>query len=495
MKMNRWALLVLVVLMLFCHVNAQAKSGDVVIKANTLYWGQYKAHKELIAVAPPASALTSGFLPQELPFNGVTGVLIRFQRPGDPFFNQDGGIEAGRIESLRPLLSARMRFDMLPILVLFDPAADCRLASADAYAYAVENVMRAVSSDYWFLPCVTDQADAPGWTAASPAMEPMALVQQAASVIRATSQTQLIAGGAASHAVNLELFRQGGVNVIMRRVETYSHDALDGLDAMPVIDVIAPEAMPEEQGVKGAVRAVYTKPCYGFVMDFCNKPDGLDLYDSTIALLGTTVAQDQIERTGARPIDPADTASLEPGEKEEGFVSLFNGYDLAGWVPLTEPDDFVVKDGVVTLEKRTGGWLRSWESYQDFSLRAEYNIADKGNSGIYLRSPLAGRQSRLGFEFQIMGEPTDAPPTPSSTGSLYEINPPASNQIKPGEWNQVEIACVGGEIRVRWNSVDVHNLNYDDHEALRGRPRRGYIGLQDHHNPVQFRKLRIKRIK
>ena len=50
------------------------------------------------------------------------------------------------------------------------------------------------------------------------------------------------------------------------------------------------------------------------------------------------------------------------------------------------------------------------------------------------------------------------------------------------------------KLQVRLNGQLVQDLNVEEHESLRYRPRLGYIGLQDRGKPVHFRNIRIKRL-
>jgi len=194
------------------------------------------------------------------------------------------------------------------------------------------------------------------------------------------------------------------------------------------------------------------------------------------------------------------SAPATPRRAERGFRSLCNGRDLTGWV-LVGQGEWNARDGEIVCAGKGGGWLRTARVYQNFVLRLEYNIAPRGNSGIFVRAPEQGRSSQLGFEVQILDD-AGKPPNNRSTGSLYEVAAPSKNRSRPaGEWNQVEILCHGTRVAVTLNGekiVDIQTddpaLNArldDDHKANR-RHTRGYIGLQDHGAPIRFRNIRLR---
>src|SRR5437016_3707859 len=57
---------------------------------------------------------------------------------------------------------------------------------------------------------------------------------------------------------------------------------------------------------------------------------------------------------------------VRAADKDDGFVSLFNGKDLAGWVVKGKAAGWQVKDGVLRSEGAKGGdWLRSEKEYGD----------------------------------------------------------------------------------------------------------------------------------
>lgn len=190
----------------------------------------------------------------------------------------------------------------------------------------------------------------------------------------------------------------------------------------------------------------------------------------------------------------------EHGLAEDGFIRMFNGIDFSGWHAA---EHWVVQDGVIhcTGERGGPGWLRSKLMYEDFILRLEYKISPKGNSGVFLRAPLVGRQSQIGMEIQIRDDHGRNPST-GGAGALYKIMAPARNMSKPaGEWNELEVTCRGKRVVTVMNDVQLYDVDLDDEELnakleedfkASGRRRFGYIGLQNHGKPVWFRNVRIK---
>ena len=193
-----------------------------------------------------------------------------------------------------------------------------------------------------------------------------------------------------------------------------------------------------------------------------------------------------------------DTPKLSDAEKEAGFQLLFNGKDLTGWREVQgKPGTFSVKEGLLVglRQENSAYWLSTAEEYGDFELRLQYKIPAHGNSGIFIRAPHTGRTSREGMEIQIYDEGELAAPHKGSTGSIYQVVAPKKfAHGPPGQWNDLGILCDGDRIQVTINGELVNDASMADHEPLKSRPRRGYIGLSSHTDAVEFRNIRLRKL-
>jgi len=202
-------------------------------------------------------------------------------------------------------------------------------------------------------------------------------------------------------------------------------------------------------------------------------------------------------------------------EKAEGFVPLFNGRDLTGWLPKSAKV-WKIEGGVLSCTGEKGKWVWTEQQYENFTLRLEYKISPKGNSGVFIRCPLKGRWSRTGMEIQILDD-HGKPPSRKSSSAVYDVRAPDKNMSKPaGKWNRTEITCKGRQLKVVINGETVHDICLDDPELnpteipekykgknpndipgyiqapLAKRAQKGHISLQNHSSPVWFRNIRIK---
>jgi Domain of Unknown Function (DUF1080) len=195
-------------------------------------------------------------------------------------------------------------------------------------------------------------------------------------------------------------------------------------------------------------------------------------------------------------------ASLS-AQTKDGFVPLFNGRDLDGWeVRESKPGDkdkWSVKDNLLTA-KPGGGWIGTKQMYGDFILKVEWRINAGGNSGVFLRVPDVKSKespSALGLEIQILDD--DAPQHKGKLkpyqycGGLYHFQGVSKKMSKGVEqWNAYEITCKGEHISVVFNGEKVIDADATKDAVLAKRPRRGFIGLQNHGTGVEFRNVMIK---
>jgi hypothetical protein len=181
---------------------------------------------------------------------------------------------------------------------------------------------------------------------------------------------------------------------------------------------------------------------------------------------------------------------------DEGFRPLFNGKNTEGW-HLRKTDghnSWTVEDGVLKNTVKPGEHgtdLVTDAKFWNFTVKYEYMVPDKSNSGFYLR----GRH-----ELQILGDFAKGTNTISGNGSIYNFKAPDQFVSKPGdEWQTVEATIIGNKITVVQNGVKIHD-NVECTKATGSEidgnvDKPGPIFLQGDHGTVSFRNIRIKELK
>ena len=127
--------------------------------------------------------------------------------------------------------------------------------------------------------------------------------------------------------------------------------------------------------------------------------------------------------------------SLLAGDLEPGFVSLFNGRDLAGWRTIRQRNQgWLVRDGLLICPEGEGAKLLTEKEYSDFILRFEFKLRPGGNNGVGVRTPIDGHASIDGMEIQILDNtaPKYAGIKPyQAHGSVYGLIPARRGALPP----------------------------------------------------------------
>lgn len=189
-------------------------------------------------------------------------------------------------------------------------------------------------------------------------------------------------------------------------------------------------------------------------------------------------------------------------EADDGFVSLFNGRDLTGWIGDTK--GYIVEEGSIVC--KPGGNLYTDREYGDFVLRFEFKLTAGANNGLGIRTPPKGDAAYVGMELQILDDTAEKYSKLQPWqyhGSIYGLVAAKPGFLKPlGEWNVQEVTAQGTKIKVVLNGTiivdaDLAELKDDGtHHPLNNHPGRlnnkGHIGFLGHGSVVEFRNLRIK---
>ncbi len=183
---------------------------------------------------------------------------------------------------------------------------------------------------------------------------------------------------------------------------------------------------------------------------------------------------------------------------------LFNGKDLTGWIEVGSKGSWSVSDGALKCSGRKDdyAWLSTQRCYGDFELTLEWKVGPEGNTGVFCRAPdRLGRTSMKGFEVQARDDGKDKDLTDVS-GAVFSRISAAERYSKPvGEWNAMKIVCRGRHLCVELNGHVTVDAEIDHVPAkpndppMSAVPNEGYIGLQNHGSPAEFRNVHIREIR
>jgi len=199
------------------------------------------------------------------------------------------------------------------------------------------------------------------------------------------------------------------------------------------------------------------------------------------------------------------------GPDPAGFVSLFNGRDLAGWVNVnTAADTWSVREGLLVCSGKPLGVMRSEKQYENFVLHVEWmHMEAGGNSGVFLWSDARPRESRLpdGLEVQMLEldwvklneRDGKTPPIAYVHGELFGVggvkiapdNPRGERSMSienrckgRGEWNTYDVVAVEGVVKLSVNGKFVNGVS-------RSTRKKGYLCLESEGAEIRFRNIRI----
>jgi len=190
-------------------------------------------------------------------------------------------------------------------------------------------------------------------------------------------------------------------------------------------------------------------------------------------------------------------------ELEPGFVSLFNGQDLSGWIGST--GGYAVENGILYCIPSKGGKLLTAKEYDNFILRFEFLLQENSNNGLGIRCPIEGDAAYNGMELQILDDSGSKYTTLHPYqyhGSIYGVVPCKRGFLKKvGQWNMQEVRAIGSKITVILNGeviVDADIAGITDtidgkkHPGLHNA--KGHIGWLGHGARVDWRNIRIKEV-
>ena len=205
-----------------------------------------------------------------------------------------------------------------------------------------------------------------------------------------------------------------------------------------------------------------------------------------------------------------------PGDREGSSLQhLFNGKDLAGWVPVNCFDDtFVARDGMLFCTGNPTGFLRTERMFENFVLEFDWkHDAAQGNAGLFVWSDPIPSQAQNMFprsiEVQIMLTPDvkdkEGRLLYTGQGDVFSIWGAKMTPLRPhpagwertlpservtkgaGEWNHYKVTCDRGHLTLEVNGREVGG-------ARDVAPRKGYVCLESEGSPVWFRDITLREL-
>jgi hypothetical protein len=210
-------------------------------------------------------------------------------------------------------------------------------------------------------------------------------------------------------------------------------------------------------------------------------------------------------------------SAAEP-KSDSGWIDLFNGKNLDGWVQKGGKAKYEAKNGEIvgtTVANTDNSFLCTAKDYGNFILELDFKVHPKLNSGVQIRSHAYDKDTTADINgkpkkfpagrvhgYQVEIDPSDR----AFTGGIYDEarrgwlkdlkdNEAGRKAFKQNEWNHFHIECKGDSIKVALNGVPTADLK-DSMTAT------GFIALQVHQIgkkdeawDVHFKNIKLKELK
>ncbi len=185
---------------------------------------------------------------------------------------------------------------------------------------------------------------------------------------------------------------------------------------------------------------------------------------------------------------PSWTAEVRPGmltpqQIADGWIQLFDGETLFGWVPRGDAK-WTVEGGEIRNQPGSGGgFLCTTSEFANYVLEVEFWVDARANSGVFLRSPATGAiTSQNAYEVNIADTHEKWP-----TGSISELAKATERAVTVGRWNTYTLMAHRDKLGVVLNGRTLA-------EAHGARHARGPVALQilQGEGQVRFRNLKLR---
>ena len=182
-------------------------------------------------------------------------------------------------------------------------------------------------------------------------------------------------------------------------------------------------------------------------------------------------------------------------QEQDGWVSIFNGENLDGWINHGL-EKWYVEKGEIICESGSAeeyGYLSTEKFYDNYELTLEFKQEANGNSGVFFRSTLEG--------VKISGWQVEVAPPENHTGGIYESygrgwliqpEPHKDAALKMGDWNLMRIMIANDKVTTWLNGQEMVSIK--DTKIGQGK---GAIALQIHDGggiKVRWRNLKVREI-
>lgn len=205
-----------------------------------------------------------------------------------------------------------------------------------------------------------------------------------------------------------------------------------------------------------------------------------------------------VQAADSKPAAAADKPAAEAktekpaADKEDGWVSMFNGKDLSGWKSNEEtPNSFSVEDGTIKVSNGRSHLFyvgpNGDAKFTNFEFKAKVKHMPGSNSGLYIATEYQEKGwPDKGYECQVN---STSHKDPKKTGGLYAVKDVLDTApVGDDEWFDYSIKVEGKHITISINGKVTTDwtepADWDPATALKNMPGRklspGTMAIQGH---------------
>lgn len=182
-------------------------------------------------------------------------------------------------------------------------------------------------------------------------------------------------------------------------------------------------------------------------------------------------------------------------QKEEGFVSLFDGKTLEGWKVGGNPAAFKVEDGAIVANGDCAHLFyngKEGEKFKDFEVRLDVMTKPNSNGGFFIHTIFqdSGWPSN-GYEVQVNNTQSDW----KKSGGLYNY---VDNKVpfKDNEWMKYVIVVSKGKINVTVNEKEIVKDYTPEEGKSKLQKDGGTFAIQAHDkgSTTMYKNIRVKKL-
>jgi len=164
-------------------------------------------------------------------------------------------------------------------------------------------------------------------------------------------------------------------------------------------------------------------------------------------------------------------------EKEEGWISLFDGKSLDGWKINENPESWKVEDGAIVAQGERSHLFYTGRDFKNFEFTCDVQTTPGSNGGIFFHTRFQEEGwPAHGYESQVNNTHRD----PVKTGSIYNTVKLFQSAAQDDKWWTQKITVQGKRVTVEIDGKKVIDYVEPDDKEGTVKLSEGAFALQAH---------------